>query len=78
MIKSIKQYLSLRGLLVKIKKQFIQQFSIAISQEQANKWGLEFDINIYGDQINYWNCRSLWRDKKRNIYRVRELNHSNN
>lgn len=60
-----------------IRKWFVCQFSIVISEKEARELNLKFDCNVYGDQINYWNCRSLWRDSKRNIYRIRELMEAN-
>lgn len=60
-----------------IRKWFVCQFSIVISEKEARELNLKFDCSVYGDQINYWNCRSLWRDTKGNIYRIRELMEAN-
>ena len=57
----------------KLRKWFICQFSITISTVEAIKLGLEPEFNVYGDMINRWNCRSIWRDQKRNVYRIAEL-----
>ena len=32
-----------------------------------------FSAGIHGDEINYVNCRSLWKDSKGRIYRVEHL-----
>ena len=47
-----------------------------ISQRQAEILGLTHARNIYGDEINYLNCRSIWKDSKGKEWRVKEL--SNN
>lgn len=44
-----------------------------ISQGEAEELGLEWYRNVFGDQINILNCRSLWVDKKGRRYRVSEL-----
>lgn len=46
---------------------------LVISKEKAKAKGLTFVGNIYGDEINYIGCRSVWRDKKGRRYRVVEL-----
>lgn len=51
---------------------WIRSFKI-ISTEYANKIGLKWIRNIYGDEINHINCRSLWIDKKGRWYRIEQL-----
>ena len=41
--------------------------------ERAQKMGLTWIVNIYGDRINELDCRSLWVDKYNNPYRCDEL-----
>lgn len=64
---------NLNNMKIAIRKWVIRLLSTTISKQEALKLGLKFDQNIYGDMINNWNCRSIWRDKERNIYRVSEL-----
>ena len=45
-----------------------------ITTVQAKEMGLTHLMNIYGDQINQLNCRSIWVDVKFREYRVKELN----
>jgi hypothetical protein len=47
---------------------------MVISNEQAKEWDLTHLKNIYGDEVNYINCRSIWKDEKGRNYRV-ELPH---
>lgn len=56
----------------KIKLWWIRTFNV-ISTEQAIKMGLTWKRNVYGDEINLANCRSIWLDEKENSYRVAEL-----
>jgi hypothetical protein len=56
----------------KMKEWWIRTFKV-ISKEDAEKRGLNFVGNIYGDEINHLNCRSIWRDSKMRRYRVTEL-----
>ena len=51
---------------------FARWFQV-ISKDQAIEWGLTHSYNIYGDEINHINCRSIWLDSKRRVYRVEEL-----
>ena len=44
-----------------------------ITNEQAKGWGLIHVRNVYGDEINKVNCRSIWKDIKGRIYRVENL-----
>jgi len=51
---------------------YIRNFKI-ITTKKAIELGLTFSHNVYGDAINYLNCRSIWIDKYNNSYRVKEL-----
>ena len=42
--------------------------------EQAVKMELKHDKNVFGDEINRLDCRSLWYDKYDNLYRCDQLN----
>jgi hypothetical protein len=44
-----------------------------ITNDQAKEWGLTPHRNIYGDEINHLNCRSMWKDSKGRDYRVELL-----
>lgn len=43
---------------------------------KALAWDLIWKRNVYGDEINHINCRSVWVDKKNRSYRVEELNYN--
>lgn len=51
---------------------WVRTFQI-ISNEKAKELGLNHWRNIYGDEINKLNCRSLWLDNKHRVYRVSHL-----
>lgn len=53
-------------------KWWIRWFCV-IPTWKALAWDLTWKRNIYGDEINYINCRSIWVDKKGRSYRVEEL-----
>lgn len=40
---------------------------------QAQYFKLTHVRNIYGDEINHLNCRSLWKDEKGRLYKVKQL-----
>lgn len=42
--------------------------------EDVKSLGLHFRRNIYGDEINHIDCRSLWSDDYLNIYRCNCFN----
>ena len=46
---------------------------VVISNQKAKEIGLIFWRNVYGDEINRRNCRSIWFDHKHREYRVRNL-----
>lgn len=55
-----------------IKMFYIRLFKV-ITNEKAIEYGLTHFQNIYGDGINYLNCRSIWKDSKGRKYRVSSL-----
>lgn len=55
-----------------IKLWYYRHFKI-ITLQQCYDFNLYFDSNIYGDEINYLNCRSVWADDKQRLYRCEEL-----
>jgi hypothetical protein len=59
-------------LLHNLKMLYLSIFKV-ITKEQAINLGLSFSCNVYGDEINKINCRSIWEDRKGNAYRVSEL-----
>ena len=60
-------------LLFAVRDKYRQLF-ISIDIEEARKRGFKFYRNIYGDEINHINCRSLWVDQKTRTWRVEQLN----
>jgi len=55
-----------------IIKWFLRNFRV-ISNQKAKKLGLKHYRNIYGDEINKINCRSIWIDGNSKKYRVKNL-----
>ena len=55
-----------------IKMWYARNFQV-ISNDLAEEWDLKWYRNVYGDEINHINCRSLWIDKKGHSYRVEHL-----
>jgi len=53
---------------------WFRSWKLIESVERAEKMGLKFHKNVYGDEINYVNCRSIWYDEYRNVYRCKTLN----
>lgn len=51
-------------------KLFYYRYFKILTIEQALELGLELSSNVYGDAINYINCRSLWKDHKGRTYRI--------
>ena len=43
------------------------------SNKEAEELGLKWQRNVFGDEINHLNCRSIWMDKKGNHYCVENL-----
>jgi len=60
----------------RLKLLYIRLFKI-ISIEQAKNLGLTHYANLYGDNINIYNCRSIWFDKNDKVYRISELYDNN-
>jgi hypothetical protein len=56
----------------KLRLWFKKEFGV-LTMDECIKLGLEFCHNIYGDEINHINCRSIWRDKKGKSYRCESL-----
>lgn len=54
-------------------KNLITRLFKIITIEQALKLKLTHVTNIHGDPINWFNCRSLWKDSKGRLYRVKHL-----
>lgn len=51
---------------------WIRTFKV-ISNQKAKELGLRHWRNVYGDEINHLNCRSIWLDYKGRKYRVSHL-----
>ena len=51
-----------------------RQLFISINIKEAKKRNFIFYRNVYGDEINHINCRSLWLDQKNRLWRVEQLN----
>ena len=60
-------------LLFAVRDKYRQLFVI-IDIEEAKERGFEFYRNVFGDEINHINCRSLWVDHKARAWRVEQLN----
>jgi len=56
-----------------IKLWWIRNFQKILSKNEAEKLGLKYFRGVYGDEINFINCRSLWIDNKKRFYKVKEL-----
>jgi len=52
-----------------IKKWYARNFEV-IGLAKAYEWELVFVRNLYGDEINAINCRSLWADQYGRLYIV--------
>jgi len=55
-----------------IKLWYFRTFKV-ISNEQAIHLELTHIRNVYGDEVNRINCRSIWADSKGRHYRVELL-----
>ena len=51
---------------------WIRTFKV-ISNQRAKELGLKWYRNVFGDEINHLDCRSIWIDKRGNTYRVSHL-----
>lgn len=56
----------------RLKLLYIRWFKI-LTIEEAIELGLTHYANVYGDNINIYNCRSIWFDKNDKIYKISEL-----
>ena len=52
---------------------FYHRFKVIKTCKIAEDKSLTFDRNVYGDEINMWNCRSFYYDKYGFMYRCAEL-----
>jgi len=59
--------------MIKSIKDWHERWFKVITIERAKKLNLTFKRNIYGDEINKLNCRSIWYDNKGRSYRVDSL-----
>ncbi|MGK0446560.1 MAG: hypothetical protein ACJA2M_000329 [Polaribacter sp.] len=59
-------------LLYSVRDKYRQLF-ISIDIEEARERGFSFIGNVWGDEINTLNCRSIWRDSKNRSWRVNQL-----
>lgn len=50
-----------------------RQLFISIDIDEAKDRGFSFVGNVWGDEINRLNCRSIWRDNKNRWWRVKQL-----
>jgi hypothetical protein len=55
-----------------IKKWYARNFQV-ISLDKAVAWKLTHVRNINGDEVNVLDCRSIWKDNKGRLYRVKVL-----
>lgn len=55
-----------------LKLWYYRNFKV-ISNDLAEELELTHLFNVYGSQINQWNCRSVWVDEKNRKYRVENL-----
>ena len=53
---------------------WLRAFKKVRTVQDAELLGLHFQRNIYGDEINHLDCRSLWNDCYGNVYKIEELN----
>ena len=53
---------------------FYHRFIVIETTDKARERGLVHDVNVYGDPINHFSCRSFWKDKYGFYYRCKELN----
>ncbi len=60
-------------LLYAVRDKYRQLF-VSIDIEEAKERGFTFYRNVFGDEINHINYRSLWVDHKARTWRVEQLN----
>lgn len=60
----------------RLKLLYTRWFKI-LTIEEAQDLGLTHYINVYGDNINFYNCRSFWIDKNNKVYKISELYDNN-
>ena len=44
-----------------------------LSEQECIDLKLKFVCNIYGDYINLYNCRSIWKDERGKTFRCKQL-----
>lgn len=54
-------------------KMWYASWCSVLTEQQIIEWELIFVRNVYGDEINYLNCRSIWKDSKGRTYRAESL-----
>ncbi len=59
--------------MIKNIKHWMKRTFKVIDVDEAVKLKLTHIRNVYGDEINKINCRSIWADNKGRGYRVRQL-----
>jgi hypothetical protein len=52
---------------------WIRSFKTLDTIEEVNRLKLHFIRNVFGDEINQKDCRSLWNDDYWNVYKCNEL-----
>ena len=55
---------------------WLRSFKKVKTVKDAESMGLHHIRNIFGDEINRMNCRSLWNDNYWNVYRCGELRYT--
>ena len=50
-----------------------RQLFVKTDIEEAKERGFSFVGNVWGDEINRLDCRSIWRDGKNRAWRVNQL-----
>jgi len=63
---------ALYTLLYAVRDKYRQLF-VKIDIEEAKERGFSFVGNVWGDEINRLDCRSIWRDSKNRAWRVNQL-----
>lgn len=67
-----KPQLNIGAVISRFSLWWIRIFKV-ISNQRAKELGLRHLRNVYGDEINHINCRSIWVDDKSRQYRVSHL-----
>ncbi len=59
-------------MLKRIKSYWSAIFIVIETTDQAKEMGLKYVMNIYGDAINHYDCRSFWSNEFGHIYRCKQ------